>query len=63
MQEIRDICGFFLLGSWDEWVGADRLLKYTDANVEKRMKLLKNQSGDKSLKGSVQQTKTKGTGR
>ena len=52
---------FVTVGSWDEWVGADRLMKYTEPNVEKRKKLFKDQSGDKILKGRIPQTKPKGT--
>ena len=48
-------------GSWDEWVGADRLMKCTEANLEKQKKLFKNQSGDKILRGRMPQSKPKGT--
>lgn len=47
--------------SWDEWVGSDRLMKYTEANVEKQKKLFKNQNGDKNLKGRMAQSKPKST--
>ncbi|XP_020673312.1 protein MRG1 isoform X2 [Dendrobium catenatum] len=36
--------------SWDEWVVADRLLKFTEENVAKQKFLAKNQNVDKSSK-------------
>ncbi|KAJ7525264.1 hypothetical protein O6H91_17G043500 [Diphasiastrum complanatum] len=45
--------------SWDEWVGADRLMKVTEANLEKQRKLFKYQNGDKRLKGHIPQGKLK----
>lgn len=45
--------------NWDEWVGTDRLMKYTEANIEKQKKLFKNQNGDKSFKGRMAQSKTR----
>eukprot|EP00250_Pteridium_aquilinum_P034886 c8265_g1_i1 orf=374-1294(-) len=47
--------------NWDEWVGSDRLMKYSEANVEKQKKLFKNQNGDKNLKGRMAQSKPKST--
>ena len=52
---------FVTVCSWDEWVGADRLMKCTEANLEKQKKLFKNQSGDKILRGRMPQSKPKGT--
>ncbi|KAJ7525268.1 hypothetical protein O6H91_17G043500 [Diphasiastrum complanatum] len=45
--------------NWDEWVGADRLMKVTEANLEKQRKLFKYQNGDKRLKGHIPQGKLK----
>lgn len=45
--------------NWDEWVGADRLMKPTEDNLEKQKKLFKNQSGDKQTKGRVPAGKQK----
>lgn len=45
--------------NWDEWVGADRLMQYIEENVRKQQELLKNQSGDKSFKGRIGQSKPK----
>ncbi|XP_073003528.1 protein MRG1 isoform X2 [Typha latifolia] len=36
--------------NWDEWVGSDRLLKFTDDNVHKQQELEKNQPADKTAK-------------
>ncbi|KAK4749420.1 hypothetical protein SAY87_026869 [Trapa incisa] len=36
--------------SWDEWVGADRLLKYTEENIMKQQTLEKKQGIDKNPK-------------
>jgi mortality factor 4-like protein 1 len=47
--------------NWDEWVGADRLMKPTDENLEKQKKLFKNQTGDKQTKGRVPAGKQKST--
>lgn len=47
--------------NWDEWVGTDRLMKYTEANIEKQKKLFKNQNGDKSFKGRIAQNKSRST--
>lgn len=45
--------------TWDEWVGADRLMKPTDENLEKQKKLFKNQTGEKQVKGRVPAGKQK----
>ncbi|KAG0555798.1 hypothetical protein M758_11G003100 [Ceratodon purpureus] len=45
--------------NWDEWVGADRLMKPTEENLEKQKKLFKNQTGDKQTKGRVPAGKQK----
>lgn len=45
--------------NWDEWVSADRLMKPTEANLEKQKKLFKNQTGDKQSKGRVPAGKQK----
>lgn len=36
--------------SWDEWVGADRLMKHTEDNVLKQQTLDKKQGMEKSTK-------------
>lgn len=36
--------------SWDEWMEADRLLKFTDENVHKQKELEKEQSAEKIFK-------------
>ncbi|XWS45215.1 hypothetical protein CRYUN_Cryun15aG0117000 [Craigia yunnanensis] len=43
---------------WDEWVGADRLMKHTEENVMKQQALDKKQGVDKSSK-SVRSSQTK----
>ncbi|EOX91557.1 MRG family protein isoform 2 [Theobroma cacao] len=49
-----------LANSWDEWVGADRLMKHTEENVIKQQALDKKQGVDKSSKsGRSAQTKPK----
>ncbi|EOX91558.1 MuDR family transposase isoform 3 [Theobroma cacao] len=46
--------------NWDEWVGADRLMKHTEENVIKQQALDKKQGVDKSSKsGRSAQTKPK----
>lgn len=46
--------------NWDEWVGADRLMKHTEENVQKQQALDKKQGVDKNLKsGRSAQTKPK----
>ncbi|XP_022751244.1 protein MRG1 isoform X2 [Durio zibethinus] len=46
--------------NWDEWVGADRLMKHTEENVMKQQALDKKQGVDKSSKsGRSSQTKPK----
>ncbi|GMH14815.1 hypothetical protein Nepgr_016656 [Nepenthes gracilis] len=46
--------------NWDEWVGTDRLLKYTDENIRKQQTLEKKQGADKNLKsGRLNQAKPK----
>ncbi|XP_024381313.1 protein MRG1 [Physcomitrium patens] len=45
--------------NWDEWVGADRLMKPTEGNLEKQKKLFKSQTGDKQSKGRVPAGKQK----
>ncbi|PPD75339.1 hypothetical protein GOBAR_DD27738 [Gossypium barbadense] len=52
--------GFNTLHSWDEWVGADRLMKLTEENVMKQQALDKKQGVDKSSKsGRSSQSKPK----
>ncbi|OIV93775.1 hypothetical protein TanjilG_07678 [Lupinus angustifolius] len=41
---------FHFIISWDEWVGGDRLMKYTEENVMKRRALNKKQNVDKNVK-------------
>ncbi|CAO2828219.1 unnamed protein product [Amaranthus hypochondriacus] len=36
--------------NWDEWVGTDRLMKYTDENIQKQRALEKKQGADKNHK-------------
>ncbi|KAH7566640.1 hypothetical protein JRO89_XS08G0206900 [Xanthoceras sorbifolium] len=49
-----------LANSWDEWVGADRLMKHTEENVMKQQALEKKLGVDKSSKtGRSAQTKQK----
>lgn len=46
--------------SWDEWVGIDRLMKYTEENIVKQQALDKKQGVDKNPKsGRSTQTKPK----
>ncbi|KAH7847972.1 hypothetical protein Vadar_032231 [Vaccinium darrowii] len=46
--------------NWDEWVGADRLMKHTEENVQKQQALDKKQGVDKNPKsGRSAQTKPK----
>lgn len=45
--------------NWDEWVGADRLMKPTEENLENQKKLFINQTGDKQSKGRVPAGKQK----
>ncbi|KAJ9562364.1 hypothetical protein OSB04_007524 [Centaurea solstitialis] len=46
--------------SWDEWVGVDRLMKYTDENIMKQQALDKKQGVDKNPKsGRSTQAKPK----
>ncbi|CAL1380750.1 unnamed protein product [Linum trigynum] len=45
--------------NWDEWVGADRLLKHTEENVSKQQALHKKQNLDKNSKLGRSQTKPK----
>ncbi|KAL2906360.1 Protein MRG1 [Bienertia sinuspersici] len=48
--------------NWDEWVGTDRLLKYTDENIQKQQALEKKQGAEKHHKsGRSAQTKSKGS--
>ncbi|KAJ6834198.1 protein MRG1-like [Iris pallida] len=48
--------------NWDEWVGADRLMKFTDDNVRKQEILEKKQGADKNPKsGRSTQNKPKST--
>ncbi|XP_062155440.1 protein MRG1 isoform X4 [Alnus glutinosa] len=49
-----------LSNSWDEWVGADRLMKHTEENITKQQALDKKQGVDKNLRsGRSAQTKPK----
>ncbi|XP_031253622.1 protein MRG1 isoform X3 [Pistacia vera] len=51
-----------LANSWDEWVGADRLLKHTEENLMKQQALQKKQGVDKSSKsGRSAHSKQKGS--
>nr|XP_043614602.1 protein MRG1 [Erigeron canadensis] len=46
--------------NWDEWVGIDRLMKYTEENIAKQQALVKKQGVDKNTKsGRSTQTKPK----
>ncbi|XP_014507498.1 protein MRG1 [Vigna radiata var. radiata] len=45
--------------NWDEWVGEDRLMKFTEENVAKQMALDKKQNVDKNVK-SGRSTQAKG---
>ncbi|KAE9607793.1 putative chromatin remodeling & transcriptional activation CHROMO-DOMAIN family [Lupinus albus] len=46
--------------SWDEWVGEDRLMKYTEENVMKQRAVNKKQNVDKNVKsGRSSQPKAK----
>ncbi|XP_026655980.1 protein MRG1-like isoform X5 [Phoenix dactylifera] len=48
--------------NWDEWVGTNRLMKFTLENVRKQQELAKNQSADKIPKsGRSTQNKPKGS--
>ncbi|KAK3423141.1 protein MRG1 isoform X1 [Eucalyptus grandis] len=48
--------------NWDEWVGVDRLMKYTDENLQKQRELNNKQDAEKSTKPSrVSYTKPKGS--
>ncbi|XP_039141797.1 protein MRG1 [Dioscorea cayenensis subsp. rotundata] len=48
--------------NWDEWVGADRLLKYNEGNIRKQQALKKHSSADKNAKsGRTTQNKPKGS--
>ncbi|KAJ7958210.1 MRG family protein, putative isoform 1 [Quillaja saponaria] len=38
--------------SWDEWVGVDRLLKYTEENVQKQQELNKKDGNDKNSRAA-----------
>ncbi|CAN4092646.1 unnamed protein product [Withania somnifera] len=54
--------------NWDEWVGAERLMKHTEENVQKQQELKDKQDTDKNgkvLRGSQMRTKgsTGGRGR
>ncbi|KAH7659892.1 MRG protein [Dioscorea alata] len=47
---------------WDEWVGADRLLKVNEGNIRKQQALKKHSSADKNAKlGRTTQNKPKGS--
>ena len=41
------ISSFILWNSWDEWVGLDRLLKFTEENVQKQLELNEKRGTDK----------------
>ncbi|KAJ0989821.1 hypothetical protein J5N97_008177 [Dioscorea zingiberensis] len=48
--------------NWDEWVGTDRLLKFTEENKQKQQALKKHSNADKSAKsGRTTQNKPKGS--
>ena len=50
----------YLDNSWDEWVGVDRLMKYSEENILKQKALDKKQGVDKNSKsGKSTQTKPK----
>jgi hypothetical protein len=42
--------GFVFFNSWDEWVGMDRLMKFTEENVQKQNALNKKQLLEKNAK-------------
>lgn len=42
--------GFVFFNSWDEWVGMDRLMKFTEENVQKQKALNKKQLLEKNTK-------------
>ncbi|CAH1452839.1 unnamed protein product [Lactuca virosa] len=45
--------------NWDEWVGVDRLMKYTEENILKQQALDKKHGVHKNSKGRSTQTKPK----
>ncbi|KAF9600247.1 hypothetical protein IFM89_005071 [Coptis chinensis] len=45
--------------SWDEWVEIDRLLKFTEENIEKQETQNKKQGGDKNPKSGGRSTQSK----
>ncbi|XP_030454454.2 protein MRG1-like isoform X1 [Syzygium oleosum] len=48
--------------NWDEWVGVDRLMKYTDENLQKQRELNNKQDAEKTTKPSrASHTKPKGS--
>ncbi|XP_074304236.1 protein MRG1 isoform X2 [Silene latifolia] len=48
--------------NWDEWVGTDRLMKYTDENIQKQQELERKQGADKNQRsGRSSQAKPKGS--
>ncbi|CAN0863890.1 Protein MRG1 [Linum grandiflorum] len=49
----------YIANSWDEWVGADRLLKHNEENVLKQQALDKKQNIDKSSRPGRSQNKPK----
>ncbi|KAH9624297.1 hypothetical protein KSS87_003868 [Heliosperma pusillum] len=54
--------GVCLVASWDEWVGTDRLMKYTDENIQKQQELERKQGADKNQRsGRSSQAKPKGS--
>lgn len=54
----RSISLFILCNSWDEWVGLDRLLKFTEENVKKQQELNDKRGTDKKA-SRASQTKPK----
>nr|XP_010928390.2 protein MRG1 [Elaeis guineensis] len=48
--------------NWDEWIGTDRLMKFTSENIRKQQELAKKQNADKNPKpGRSTQYKPKGS--
>lgn len=47
LTDRSSISSFLLCNSWDEWAGLERLLKFTDENVQKQLELNEKQGTDK----------------
>lgn len=59
MYSARLITETMSCNSWDEWVGADRLMKHTEDNVLKQQALDKKQGMEKSTRSGRSQAKPK----